>query len=825
MSGVVKWLLRLAGGAILLAVLAVVGAYFLLSRSLPDYDTTLTVSGLAAPVEIVRDNANVPHILGQTDADSFFGLGYVHAQDRLWQMMTMRRTVQGRLSEIFGPRTVKIDSTLRRFDLYTLARQSVAAQDAETLAALKAYSDGVNARISEINREALGRGAPEQFLFNAPIAPWQPADSIALIKLMAVQLSSHLENEVLFARTSLALEDPDRLADIMPLAPGSGIAALPDYAALFPGANWSRMAQTSPETEDPLSPFKRRAFAGASNAFAAARSRSASGGTLLANDPHLGFSAPNIWYLARLNLTSGGVIGGTIPGIPAILTGRSARLGWAITSSYLDDQDLYIEEVNPDNANEYRTPEGWKPFRTTRSIIEIKDADPVTLTLRWTDNGPVLPGSHYDLAEVTPSGHVASLNWTALSPNDTTMSSAIGLMRAQSVQDAIDLSRLYIAPSQNLTLVDQSTIAMRTVGAMPRRDARHESEGRMPARGWLTENRWQGTLPFAANPEFVAPSGGILGNTNNKVVDRPFPMHVSHLWGDTQRVHRWRRLMQGREVHTRDSFIEAQLDTVSFTARSLLPLIGADLWFTGESAPEGTPERLRQRALAMLADWNGEMNEHLPEPLLYAAWMRALMDRLIRDDLGPLSREFDHPDPIFIERVFRNVDGAAAWCDVKQSAAVETCTDTARMALDDALIWISERYGKSLESLRWGDAHQATHDHPVLGDVPLLRHFVNIRQSTSGGDNTLLRGRTRGGDGPDPFQNVHGAGYRGVYDFADPDSSVFIIATGQSGHFLSRYYDNLSQLWRRGEYIPMSLDPDLARAAAVGITILRPDGQ
>ena len=150
-------------------------------------------------------------------------------------------------------------------------------------------------------------------------------------------------------------------------------------------------------------------------------------------------------------------------------------------------------------------------------------------------------------------------------------------------------------------------------------------------------------------------------------------------------------------------------------------------------------------------------------------------------------------------------------------------TDIARMALDDALIWISERYGTSLESLRWGDAHQATHDHQVLGDVPLLRYFVNIRQSTSGGDNTLLRGRTRGGDGADAFQNVHGAGYRGVYDFADPDSSVFIIATGQSGHILSRHYDDLSQLWRRGEYIPMSLDPALARAAAVGITLLTPE--
>jgi len=215
------------------------------------------------------------------------------------------------------------------------------------------------------------------------------------------------------------------------------------------------------------------------------------------------------------------------------------------------------------------------------------------------------------------------------------------------------------------------------------------------------------------------------------------------------------------------------------------------------------------------------MNEHLPEPLIYAAWVRALQKRLIADDLGPLAKEFKHVEPLFIERVFRDIDGASAWCDVRQSAPVETCTDMARLALDDALVWISERYGSQLESLRWGDAHQATHDHPVLGEVPVLRYFVNIRQSTSGGDNTLQRGRTSG-EGPNPFQNVHGAGYRGVYDFADPDSSVFITATGQSGHFLSRYYDDQAQLWRRGEYIPMSLDLDLARAAAVGTTRLMP---
>ena len=215
------------------------------------------------------------------------------------------------------------------------------------------------------------------------------------------------------------------------------------------------------------------------------------------------------------------------------------------------------------------------------------------------------------------------------------------------------------------------------------------------------------------------------------------------------------------------------------------------------------------------------MNEHMPEPLIYAAWMRALQKRLIQDEMGPLADEFTHIDPIFIQRVFTDTQGAAVWCDVLQSAPVETCDDIARQSLDDAIVWLTGRYGPRIETLRWGDAHQTTLDHPVLGDTPILSWFVNIRQSTSGDDDTLMRGRTSGLD-PDPFQNVHAAGYRGVYDFADPDSSVFVISTGQSGHPLSRYYDNLGSLWRRGEYIPMSLDPALARAGAVGVTVLEP---
>jgi len=801
------------------ALAASILLYWFFSRSIPDYTHNFRVAGISAPVEIVRDNANVPHIFGQSDTDVYFGLGLAHAQDRLWQMLLLRRTAQGRLSELFGQKTVSTDRLLRRLDLYPLAVKSVAAQDAYTTAALQSYASGVNAWLREVNEGALGRGAPEFWLFEPSIALWQPADSLAIGKLMALSLTDHVQREVLRARISRILSD-ERLSDILPDTPGQALASLPEYASLF-NAPLPSFAHLKDQPLDPLSPVKPRGLAGASNAWAATPARSAAGSTLLANDPHMELTAPTIWYLARLELETGGVIGGTFPGSPTVVVGRSDALGWGLTTSYADDQDVFIEKVNPDNPDQVLTPEGWKTLQSRQSIVNINDADPIRLTLRWSENGPILEGSQYGLAAITPAGHVASVAWTGLSGEDTSIQALLKIMRAQDLDAAISAGEDFVATSQNLTVVDRESAAMKVIGKLPRRAARHQTQGRMPAPGWLAENRWQGTMSYAANPEFRAPDGGIVGNTNNKSIDRPFPLHVSFDWGDTQRVQRWQRLMQTREVHTRESFIEAQLDTVSVTARTLLPLVARDLWFTGEAAADGTPERQRRRALDLLAEWNGEMNEHLPEPLIYAAWMRALQDRLIRDELGPLAEQFPRPEPIFLERVYRDIDGASAWCDVIQSAPIESCSNLSRLALDDAILWIEERYGPALESLRWGDAHEATHEHTVLGDVGWIAWLVNIRQSTSGGDQTLQRGQTRG-SGPDPFQNIHGAGYRGVYDFADPDSSVFIISTGQSGHPLSRHYDDLGELWRRGEYIPMTLNQDLARAGAVGITRLAP---
>jgi len=816
-----RWSLRLALAMIGLLIAGVFLIYYLASQSLPEYEKTVGLPGVIEPTEIIRDTFNVPHIVAARDEDVFFGLGYAHAQDRLWQIMLMRRTAQGRLSEIFGPETLQTDKLLRRLDLYSLAQTSVAAQSSDARRALKAYAEGVNARMHEINRDALGRGAPEMFIFPTDVSPWRPADSLAILKLMSVQLSGHLANEVLRAKTSLKLNNADRLSDIMPDAPGQVIADLEQYSAVIPALGGIALTAQS-QTWDDLSPFPSVKMAGASNVFAAAPFRAAAGGTLLANDPHLGLTAPTIWYLAHLELSSGGVIGATIPGIPIVLSGRSVMLGWGLTSSYLDDQDLLIEELDPERPEYYRAPEGYKKFLSRETIINIKDHPPVTITLRWSDNGPILPGTHYGIAEITPKGHVAALSWTALGGADPSFTAGFNLMGAQNVSQALALLENYQSPSENIILADSDQIVMKTIGLMPLRAASHQTQGRMPSLGWRTENRWQGHIEYARNPEFTNPAGGILGNTNNKVSSGEFPEHMSFDWGDSQRIQRWKRLMQGRKVHTRESFIEAQLDTVSFTARALLPLIGSDLWFTSQAAPQGTLARNRKTALDLLAEWNGEMNEHMPEPLIFSAWMRALQNRLIRDELGPLADKFAHMEPLFIERVFRNINGAAQWCDAIQSAKQETCDEISRLALDDALVWLAEKYGSNMEAVRWGEAHQALHRHATLGRMPLLSYFVNIYQPTSGGDNTLLRGKTSGAE-PEPFFNVHAAGYRGVYDFADPDSSVFVTATGQSGHFLSRHYDDLGQLWRRGEYIPMSLDIDLARAAAVGVTQITPE--
>ncbi|MXW86064.1 MAG: penicillin acylase family protein [Boseongicola sp. SB0673_bin_14] len=811
-----SWLARIAFWLLAFVLSLFLCVWWVLSQSVPDYSVALTVTGIGARVQIVRDVAAVPHVFAETDEDAFFGLGLAHAQDRLWQMTILRRTAQGRLSEIFGSRTLPVDELMRRLDIHALAVASVEAQDAYTRRALDAYAAGVNAWLVQVDAGARGRGAPEFWLFGAGIERWQPGDSIAIGKLMALRLSGHLRDEVLRARLSQVLPKA-RMRDLFPGTPDDDITAFSEFPELF-GAPMARHA--APASQHSLDAL--HAAEGASNAWAAAPHRSAGGGTLLANDPHLELTAPSIWHLARLELAGGGVIGGMIPGMPVMLTGRSDHVAWGLTHAYADDQDIFLEKLNPEDPKEVLTPDGWKRLESRESVIGVKDSEPVTVTLRWSDNGPVLPGTAFDLESVVPPGHVAALAWTALDAADTSAQSMTRLMQARNVDEALAAGEDFVAPAQNLVVADRREVALKVIGAMPRRSARSRTRGRVPAPGWHAGSRWLGILPYLTNPEVRHPSDGIVGSTNNRTTDRAYPLHVSHRWGDTQRMQRLRHLMESRKVHTRESFVDAQLDAVSVAARTLLPLVARDLWFTGEAAKSGTAGRLRRDALDLLADWNGKMSEHAPEPLIYAAWMQRLQDRLIRDELGPLADRFPNPRPTFIERVFRNIEGAGAWCDMIQTAGVEKCEEIARLSLDDALHWIKGTWEGPLETLRWGDAHQAVHRHPVLGENRWLAPLVNIRQPVSGGDHTLLRTRIVGA-GPEPFLSENGAGYRGVYDLSDPESSVFVISTGQSGHPLSPHYEDLGKLWRRGEYIPMTLNPNLTRTGSVGTTWLLPE--
>lgn len=818
MLSLFRWLVRLTIGLIAVLVGALALAWYFAVRSLPDYDAELALAGVEQPVEIVRTTENIPHILASTDRDAFFALGFAHAQDRLFQMVVLRRAAQGRLAEMFGERAFAADDLARRLGLWRHAQDSLAAQDPATQTALQAYADGVNAWVEQVNQGALGRGAPEFFLLPGDIAYWQPADSLAILKLVAAGASRQVAAEVTRARVSLAA--PERGGDLVRAA---GEAALPPYAALFgEGARFAPAPEAAAEDWFAgLVGYIRVGRGSSANGFAAGASRTAAGAPLLANDPQVALTAPSLWYLARLDLRAGSVIGGTIPGIPAVLTGRNQSLAWGLTPAWVDDQDIVMEEVQPGAPDRYLADGGWREFTTRHEVIRIHGAEDRRITLRETESGPVIPPAHLGLLAVTPGGYVPALRWTGLSGQDTTLSALIALMQAPDRAGAAQAARGIVVPAVQVTLADAEGVAQVLAGEIPRRPPEHPTAGRMPAPGRDPAVRWLEPVAPDDPLRMTEPAQGMVAATGAEATGAT-ALALGHDRDESLRLLRLSRLLASREIHSRDSFIDAQLDTVSPAARALLPLVGADLWFTGEAAAPGTPERQRQDALALLAEWDGNMGEHLPEPLIYSAWMQQLQLRLIHDELGALAAEVSAElRPAFIDRVFRDTGGAAVWCDVVQSAPVEDCTTIARQALDAALVELSARFGPDVESWRWGDAHVARHEHPALGRMPLIGWVVSLVQSTSGDGSSLARAPVMG-QGANPWAAVGGAGYRGVYDLADPDSSVFVIATGQSGHPLSRHYDDLSERWRRGEYVTMSLDPTLARAGARGVTVLRP---
>ncbi len=794
--------------------------YYFASKSLPNYSGDHKVQGISNPVEIVRAEHNIPHIFGTTDNDVFFALGYVHAQDRLWQMINLRRVAQGRLSEIYGMETLEIDELMRRFDLYDLASNSLPFQDRQTIEALEAYARGVNTQLNSAKSTWRGRGAPEFLLFRTAIQPWTPVDSLAILNLQTVRLASHLENEILGQRI-LAKLGAEKLKTILPEAYSPN---------LIPFGRTSPLADTLEETEVSegdnsieLSVGDLLGSGGGSNAWIISPKKTVNGKALFASDPHLGLSVPAIWYLTRLELSNGGVIGATIPGVPAVIAGRSSHLAWGITYANIDDQDLYFERLDPTNDNRYLTPTGFKNFRNRLSHIEVKgEALPTTIQLSWTENGPVIPPKFYDLNSIIPEGHVASLAWTLFEPQNTSLSAAIGVMTAPTLDEGLRQIEKVHSPGLNFFISDGDNIAYQMVGKLPLRGLFHETEGRLPSAGWKYRNRWIGTVPFEEMPRIINPSIGYLANTNNKPIDidQEYPYHLSYYWSDTKRYKRLDYILNSRPIHSKQSVIQAQIDIVSETARTLVPLFSRGMGHLIGANPADTQSGIKIKALGLLNDWVGDMDQDKVQPLIYSQWLVSIFRLITQDELGTISDEYSYPDADFLERVFKDIDGASVWCDFIQTERVEDCDMIASLALDDTLRALVTSFGEDISLWKWGEVHQINHNHTPLGSVPLLS-WLNIKYPGSGSDDTLNR-TSPTGELPNIFSSEHGPGYRGVYDFSNLDSSEFIISTGQSGHPLSQYYDDLSILFAQNKYLRMSLDPEVARSNSIGTINLQP---
>ena len=802
MNSFVKWAFRSVGILLLLLIVALIAIYYVFTRSIPDYDRSFTTSNGDYNVEIIRDRNAVPHIYGSNFEQALFGLGVAHAQERLWQMVMLRRAAQGRISEIAGEELVQTDLFLRSLDLWNLSARQTSKLKPETERFLQAYADGVNAQISNINENKLGTGAPEFFLVNSEIAPWTPADSLAVLKIMALQLSSGAQNEILRTKLSTILT-PDEMKDI-------------EYDAYAPqiaqNGNTNKTVVDNSTRLSAFSPIGHGRNSGASNAFAVTPERSTSQKAVLASDPHLKLTAPAIWMLAHFNDGENDYVGGTIPGIPLVLIGRNNDLAWGLTSSNLDDQDLIIIRTNPDDSNFYETANGVKPFEAREIYIEVKgEAIPRKFVILSTEYGPVIPpNGPWGIESILPQNHLAALSWTALTENDKSIDAAFERIRMKNVRSAADTLKDHISPPQVFTFADRSgNIGQVAAGLMPKRSLDNPSQGSLPAVSWTGSAGFDGFFPFADNPKLINPETGLVMHTNNKFVDQEFPNHFSFDWGDNYRIKRAQGLIDGRKTHSTESLIEAQNDAISEDARSLLPLIAGPFWF------QPNQEDQKAIALKMLGEWNGKFDAFGPEALIYSTWLSELNALVFQDELGSVFDEMGHTDPFRLERVYRNVGGASRWCDIRPTPEKESCAEIADIALNRALERLNAQYGDDLSTWRWGKAHKAIHENETLGGIPLLGLFANITQEVSGGSHTLLRTASISND-PFNFSAVHGASLRMVVNFADIQHAKFIISTGQSGNILSKHYDDLSVLWAAGEYIDIPTDRTMVEANQIG---------
>lgn len=765
---------------VLLALGAGAGGYVWLEGSLPRSESRVAIPGLTAPVEVLRDGDGLVTIKAETEADATRALGYVHAQDRLAQMDLMRRLGAGRLSEVMGPSTLETDRLMRTLGFYRLAQESERHLDPATRASLEAYAAGVNAFIND----PPGPLPIEFYLLRTRPEPWRPADSLVWGRLMALQLSSNWSSEVLRLRLAQRLTR-EQIDFLWPAYPKDGPVAIGDTAAAGP---------LRPILPGDVVPWA-WAPKDASNSWVVSGKHTRSGSPILANDIHLGLVQPSQWYLVRIETPDLTLAGATAPGVPFLIAGHNGRIAWAFTTTHSDTEDLFLERSPADAPNQYETPDGPEPFAERQEVIEVRGGQPVELTVRTTRHGPVVSDLGGWRAAPTAGGTVAALAWPGLRPDDRTADAIYAMNHAGSWEQFRAAVRRFDSPQQNILYADRAgRIGFIAPARVP---VRARGDGRYPATGWSGQDDWVGEIPFDALPQSVDPANGRIVTANNKIVPDDYPYLITADWPSGDRAQRIDELLDGAESTTLADHARWQTDIVSLGAAKLLPLL--------IEASEGEPLSARgERALALLSAWDFRMARDRPEPLIYYAWMKAANEAFLADELGPDFAAFQRADADLLAAVL--TDGPA-WCDDVESPTTESCGQQAARALDAGLAELAARFGDDMDAWRWGRAHVARFGHTILDRVPLIGAWASQTIEADGGDDTVNRGAPWLAGGPRAFEDRHVATFRALYDLADLDQSLFMIAGGQSGNPLSPFYGNLAERWRDGIYLKLDGQP------------------
>ncbi len=798
-----------------LALLALLGmimaVYLLFAHTEPSGKQV--IKGLNEAVSIQFDANDIPHIKAKNPSDALFALGYLHASERSWQMEMNRRLASGRLSEILGEETVKIDRFMRTLGIKHAAEKQLERYPIEAKRLLQAYADGVNA--GNVN---LGWALPiEYFLTRSKPGYFSAADSVAWMLVLALDLGGNWQKEL--QRLGLAQYlTTAQVWEVIPPYPDTKPVSNVDFAKLYqdlqvyPTSKKSQLQQpTHPPQAQPakflqnktdlqLSHFLPGGKDGmGSNNWVLSGNKTASGKPLLANDPHLGLSAPSAWYFVHIDAPKLQVIGATMPGIPAVIIGRTNQIAWGFTNTNPDVQDLYLEQLDPKNNSLYRGPDGPLSFQVREEIIDIKGENSLRFIVKESRHGPIISDAYEQAKNTIDANRYAlALRWAALDLENQSLATLLDMNRAESIDAFKNSLRHFYAPMQNIVMADTSgNIAFQVAGVAPKRTLYQGLYGIAPAPGWDRQYDWSSYIPFDQLPASTNPAEGWLASANQQILADNNPNPLTADWELPFRYDRIKQLLGAQNKHDLNSMRAMQGDTLSLGAMPLLALF--------KSVQSNHP--LSNSAKQITNTFAGEMVANSAAPTIFNAWADQLT-RLLFSRLGNLfEQEYGKRRQFREALILQIANPNSPWCDQPSSAAVENCAETAKLAYDLALDQLSSAYGTDPQKWLWGQAHLAIAEHRPFSKVPLLNKIFNLVNPFPGDSFSVNVGRLELGKSKQPYATKQAASMRIIFDFADLDQSTFIYPTGQSGWVQSNRYRNLNSLWANNDALPLTSKP------------------